>query len=100
MTINEMILVLQAFKDGKQIQGRAPGSKLPWSTLHIDPSWDFSRNEYRVEPKPLVIYANVYQDSEGECIGQTVSVNREYVLESDCSSSVVRRGAKFVEVVE
>ena len=50
MNIDEMIEVLQAAKEGKQIQYRCCAMKSWKDTTY--PSWDFSLYRYRVKPEP------------------------------------------------
>lgn len=47
-TPDEIIAVVQAFKDGKQIQARYRNEE--WVDL-CAPTWEFSRLEYRVKPE-------------------------------------------------
>jgi hypothetical protein len=50
MSIDDMIAVLQAAKDGKQIQSRSNGSSHEWQDTY--PVWDFCGIDYRVKPVP------------------------------------------------
>ena len=53
MTIDEMIAVLQAFKEGKKIQLRSYGSNGEWTNLTVpSPIWDFANCIYRIAPEP------------------------------------------------
>lgn len=53
MTTDEMIEVLQAFKNGKVIQGRRKGVS-EWRDATAGPggAWDFLTWDYRVKPEP------------------------------------------------
>ena len=51
-TIDEMIAVLQAARDGKVIQGSLDGKT--W-TLTPEPQWNFYHNQYRVKPEPVKV---------------------------------------------
>lgn len=51
MTIDEMIAVLQAVKEGKQIQVRV-GGESPFYDCLSSPVWDFAMFEYRIKPEP------------------------------------------------
>lgn len=63
-TRKEMIEVLQGAENGEQIQQRLhceEGIDDGFYGCNEKPSWDFSRIEYRVKPKPLqcwVLYNN------------------------------------------
>jgi len=50
MTINEMIAVLQAAKEGKEIQGRCIGTSYWYKAV---PNWSFDTTEYQVKPEPV-----------------------------------------------
>lgn len=65
MTIDEMIAVLQAAKEGKAIEFRSKSARTSWGSA-ATPSWDFFSNEYRVKPEPIEIYM-VYMD-EPRCV--------------------------------
>lgn len=54
MNINEMIEVMQAYRDGKEIEGRRRGSKEDWLTLH-PPMWEWFYFEYRVKKQPRTL---------------------------------------------
>jgi hypothetical protein len=54
MTSSQIIEVVQAFMDGKQIQIRERG-RLKWTDRDY-PRWNFEACEYRVKPEPLVIW--------------------------------------------
>ena len=49
-SIESMIEVLQAYKDGKKIEYRIIGST-QWSAID-DPQWHFKGCEYRIAPEP------------------------------------------------
>ncbi len=53
MTHDEMIAVIQAHKDGKQIQClcKHPGAYHEWADLQTKPVWDFHRFDYRIKPE-------------------------------------------------
>lgn len=60
MTIDEKIEVLQAYKRGETIQICYPGNV--WKDID-SPEFNFKEFKYRVKPKPLEVWANVYNDS-------------------------------------
>ena len=49
-TLKEMIAVMQAAEDGKQIQARSVRYDTIWVDVE-DPPWDWTRTEYRVKPE-------------------------------------------------
>ena len=49
MTLQEMINVIQAYKDGKQIESKIKAYDL-WVPVDI-PSWNFAVQDYRIKPK-------------------------------------------------
>lgn len=52
MTPQEMIDVIQAHKDGKQIQYQIHDWKnTRWEDVTIHPCWDFGRTNFRIKPK-------------------------------------------------
>jgi hypothetical protein len=51
MTIDEMIAVLQAAKEGKAIQARGMEYGASWVNAQT-PSWSFAEYDYRVKPEP------------------------------------------------
>lgn len=62
MTIDDMIAMLQAAKDGKAFQARVKHSNDPWVDCRF-PSWNFEEFEYRVKPaEPEEFYVNIYAD--------------------------------------
>jgi hypothetical protein len=70
-TLDEMLAVLTAFKQGKQIQFRFrnPNYHDKWVSAAC-PCWNFESCEYRVrpEPEPRTFYFNEYSDgSRGQC---------------------------------
>lgn len=67
-SIDEMIAVMQAFKDGKNIQSRAR----PDGTWLIcrEPSWGWNGYDYRVKPEPRIF--NFYFNEQS---GSIVSVS-------------------------
>ena len=51
MTIEQMIEVMQAYKEGKKIQCRYKDGDYAWDDA-IKPSWNFSVLNYRINPEP------------------------------------------------
>lgn len=55
----ELLPIIQAFADGKQIQFKSVcKNKWEWKDVE-DPQW-FDRNEYRVKPEPKEVWVNEY----------------------------------------
>ena len=49
-SIESMIEVLQAYKDGKKVEARQGNGT--WLSLTSAPFWNFRENEYRIAPEP------------------------------------------------
>lgn len=75
-TTAEMIAVMQAYEDGKEIEfyhnGYSKWRKSP------DPTWDWYRNDYRVKPEPEYI-PFTFEDAEF-LIGKAVKHKKEDYL--------------------
>lgn len=54
MAHDEMIAVIQAHKDGIQIQSRRKNGE-KFADVNC-PSWNFLDNEYRIKPEPMDIW--------------------------------------------
>ena len=92
MSIDAMIEVLQAAKEGKAIQVRQALST-PTTWRATVPLWDFERNEYRVKPEPRTVW--LVEKPDGSLSGRTY-VSRDHALGIDTPSKPV----KFIEVIE
>jgi hypothetical protein len=101
MDHDEMIAVIQAHKEGKEIQFRCVDDfdKTWTSYSESSPSWNFSEFEYRIKPeprKPMVIYVNeftfgfslIHHISELSALAEKIS---------DGTRIGIR---KFIEVIE
>jgi hypothetical protein len=60
MTHDEMIAVIRAHEEGKEIQFRQSGSDNIWEDC--DPHWAFHCIEYRVRPEAREFYISLYAD--------------------------------------
>lgn len=103
MDIDEQIAILQAAKAGKDLQlATRVYNPRRWVDLSFNGHrFNFSTYDYRLKPKPLILYANVYQGGDSEAyVGVAISSDRKAVLDAPGSLIAVRRGAKFVEVIE
>jgi len=58
MTHDEMIEVIQAHKDGGKVEYKDHGAET-WIKLLTEPLWNFARHDYRAQPEPMVIFAEV-----------------------------------------
>lgn len=61
MTHDEMIAVIQAAKDGKQIQLRR-NSQEPWRNV-VSPRFDFDSFDYRAKPEPREWWVCTFQSN-------------------------------------
>lgn len=58
MTDHEIIQIVQAHKDGKEIQERLKCCPhLGWKPWHC---WDFQHCDYRIAPQPRECWVNIY----------------------------------------
>jgi len=65
MTHDEMIEIIQAHKDGKQIEFRKNLSSEPWRSLE-GPMFDFALFTYRVKPnQKRILYQYNFQTATG-----------------------------------
>jgi len=64
MTHDEMIAVIAAHRDGKQIQFQSMLDETAWHEYAAGeaPSWDFMRRRFRVKPEPVEAWAVVRPD--------------------------------------
>lgn len=70
MTTKEVIAVMQAFEEGRQIQSRYNGGRFnvnqpdfmpgPWRDDKTEPGgWTLFDYDYRVKPEPMVLFVNL-----------------------------------------
>ncbi len=52
MSDDQILEVVQAHKEGKKIQGKAPHGSNVWVDLGNEVDWNFQSREYRVSPEP------------------------------------------------
>ncbi len=64
MTTEEMIAVMQAFVDGKEIEARLKRGGHWIAANH--PCWDWKVYEYRVNSVPREFWINEYQSGPGQ----------------------------------
>lgn len=97
MHIDEMIQVLEAAKAGKKIQCRFRfgQGKEKWRAASVPFLGNFELFEYRAEPEPNIVYANIYPGG----IVIHFSQNKEQT-EKCARSGVMKKAARFVEVID
>lgn len=61
MTPKEIINVLQAFEEGKEIEYREKNSKIPWKVAST-PCWNFHNYNYQVKQKEKELYQYLIYD--------------------------------------
>jgi len=62
MNTKEMIAVMQAYEDGKQIEGRPKGATY-WHDCPLEPVWSWDDTEYRIKPTSIPVDLSVLIDS-------------------------------------
>ena len=101
MTIDEMIEVLQAYKEGKAIQAVPLCDNSGWYDVK-KPSWDFSAMEYRIKPEKKIIpyetFEELYKDMEehggkfgmivAKTIGATWNLDAKYIITGFTDDSI------------
>lgn len=65
MTIDEMIAVMQHYRDCGEIETTAKGEE-KWR-LTDKPTWDFAWNEYRIKEKPKTKIIYELMSKSGDC---------------------------------
>lgn len=98
MTHDEMIAVIQAHKEGKQIEFRAPPIGR-WCSAS-SPSWEFSRYEYRVAKTKKVGYIVLANsDSPGAATSNLRTCSNIYYNKDDATCIAARNiGHRIVKV--
>ncbi len=61
MTPKEIIDVVQAFEEGKEIEYREKNSKIPWKVAST-PCWNFHNYNYQVKQKEKELYQYLIYD--------------------------------------
>ena len=67
MTTKEMIAVMQAYKDGKEIEFKARGTYSNWQ-MACSPNWNWDYADYRVKPEEkqkVTLYEYMYLNADG-----------------------------------
>lgn len=85
--INDYITVLEAYRDGKEIQCRDKDSNLPWHDIS-NPTFDFSCVEYRIKPIPTYrpytngdeAFTEIQEHSPSGWLYNTITMCYEHVI--------------------
>jgi len=102
MTHDEMIAIIQAHKDGKEIQikrlseGGWYGRLSPAYTTRLD----FTRYEYRIKPEPKVIWVNEYDDLMTGHNSESSAVDGVKCADGSNALDAVRIAVKYIEVID
>lgn len=65
MNSQEIIEVVQAWADGKQIQFCYKANPGNWHDVSSAPAWNFKACDYRIKPEPRIpieVWGNIYPD--------------------------------------
>jgi hypothetical protein len=84
MTHDEMIAVIQADKDGKEIQYRMKHPSYTWYKCEPVPMWNFCECDYRVKPKPREFWVLLAADNAActvyDCMQEACTHAEKYKL--------------------
>ena len=94
MTIDEMIAVLQAAKEGKQIQWRTRGCPAAdWDDFNDFSAMNFGVFDFRVKPEPRHFWVNEHQDAQGRWFGPLCNSAKE-------AEAIAQHRLRIVHLVE
>ena len=97
MDTKKAVEVMQAYLEGKVIEGRRNGSTNGWIRLR-SPEWNWSETEYRVKPEPKEIYVIEYPDGTFRAFKSDAAVVEFY---NHCPvAKAIRTAVKYREVIE
>lgn len=95
-TVEEAIEVLQALREGKQVQFFLETSNSWVDSMHVVPSQNLLPNftdcKYRVKPEPREFYINIYSNNNG------LIYNTQKEAEDICGDT--GKTIKVIEVIE
>lgn len=98
MTNQEIIAVVQAAEAGEQIQSRTFKANLEVDWVDDpNPNWNFRWREFRVKPKPLEMWVNVYQFG-GHTDGYAYETEERARVASGDTCSALRIAIRMKEV--
>jgi hypothetical protein len=87
MTHDEMIAVIQHHKNGGKVEYKDHGAET-WIKLLTEPLWNFARHDYRAQPEPMVIFAEV-----SYITGQVLRTSTSLLLHKNDNTTI----KKFIE---
>ena len=97
----EAIKIMQAWLDGKAIEGRSraiePWAIEGWEPIIGDPQWDWARFDYRIKPEPRVMYLAEFSNGALSYIPLNDDAVRAHANARGPKST---RLVKFVEVTD
>jgi len=94
-SLKEKIEVMQAYLDGEKIEHRMDDTG-EWKDVYNAPYFQWGEWDYRIKPKPMEIWVNIYAD--GDIFGHRNKDSAKSALISD--SGNVRLAVKFIEVTD
>ena len=102
MDHDEMIAVIQAHKEGKEIQFRCVDDfDKTWTGYsESSPSWDFSEFEYRIKPEPRKPREVFLREFDGGRLDHARAFRSEDDAVKDSLRGVHSATRKFIEVIE
>ena len=71
MTPKEIIDVVQAFEEGKEIEFQPKNKSYPWETIN-EPLWNFDLFNYRVKQKEKELYQYLIHNSQRNTYQPTI----------------------------
>lgn len=99
MTYDEMIAVIQAAKDGKDIEYRYPHQPNDWRLVELNKDvFSFGKFEYRIKPeppKPKEIWVNEYKTAD-----KLLAYETEREAKTGGNSEILRKAVLYREVNE
>jgi len=89
MTPKEIINVVQAFEEGKEIEYREKNSNIPWKVA-LTPCWNFHNKNYRVKQKEKELYQYLlYNPKTKTYISSERFYENSFDLQSELTSNYI-----------
>jgi len=86
MTPKEIIDVVQAFEEGKEIEFKPKNKSYSWETIN-EPAWSFDIHDYRVKQKEKELYQYLIHDSQRNTYQATIRFyQNSFDLQSELKS--------------
>ena len=86
MTPKEIIDVVQAFEEGKEIEFQPKNKSYAWETIN-EPIWNFDFHNYRVKQKEKELYQYLIHDQETNAYKATIKFyQNSFDLQSELTS--------------